>query len=322
MTVDVSALGTGKDCRIAFASTLVEIARADERVVAVVNDSVGSAKLGAFQSEFPERIVNVGIAEQNMVGIAAGMANGGLIPFVCAASCFLTARAMEQIKVDIAYSRANVKLVGISSGVAYGELGPTHHSIEDLAWLRAIADLAVVVPADSVETAAAIRLAHLHDGPVFIRTSRIVVPDVHSEDEPFAIGKAVRLRSGSDATVIAAGTQVPIALAASDSLRAEGIGVRVLNVSWIAPLDRTEIVAAARETGAIVTIEEATIRGGLGGAVAEVVVTEQPVPMRILGVPGVFAPTGSPSFLFEHFGMSVDGISVAVRSLLDRRARQ
>ena len=320
MTVDVGALGTGKDCRDAFASTLVEVAREDGRVVAVVNDSVGSAKLGAFEAEFPDRIINVGIAEQNMVGIAAGMANGGLIPFVCAASCFLTARAMEQIKVDIAYSGANVKLVGISSGMAYGELGPTHHSIEDLAWLRAIADLAVVVPADSVETAAAVRLAHSHQGPVFIRASRTLVPDVHDEDETFAIGRAVPLRPGSDATVIAAGTQVPIALAAAATLGAEGVGVRVLNMSSIAPLDRAAIVAAARETRAIVTVEEATTRGGLGGAVAEVVVTEQPVPMRLVGVPGVFAPTGSASFLFDHFGMSVDGVSGAVRELLDSRA--
>lgn len=319
MTVEVADLGTGKDCRTAFAATLVEIAREDERVVAVVNDSVGSAKLAAFQAEFPDRIVNVGIAEQNMVGMAAGMANGGLIPFVCAASCFLTARAMEQIKVDVAYSRANVKLVGISSGMAYGELGPTHHSIEDLAWLRAIADLSVIVPADSVETAAAVRLAHTHPGPVFIRTSRTPVPDVHDEDEPFAIGRAVPLRSGSDATVIASGTQVPIALAAADTLREQGIAVRVLNMSSIAPLDRDAVIAAAQETEGIVTIEEATTRGGLGGAVAEVVVTERPVPMRMLGVPGVFAPTGSAAFLFNHFGMSVDGVTGAVREIMRSR---
>jgi transketolase len=223
--------------------------------------------------------------------------------------------------VDVAYSGANVKLVGISSGVAYGELGPTHHSIEDFAWLRAIADLAVVAPADSIETAAAVRLAHAHPGPVFIRTSRTPVPDVHDGGQQFAIGRAVRLREGADVTVIASGTLVHVALAAADALTAEGVGVRVVNLSSIAPLDRAEIVSAARETGAIVTVEEHTTRGGLGGAVAEVVVTEHPVPMRLLGIPGVFAPTGSAAFLFEHYGMTVDGITGAVHELLGLRTR-
>ena len=149
---------------------MIDLARADSRVVAVVNDSVGSTKLGAFQAEFPDRLINVGIAEQNMVGVAAGLANGGLIPYVCGASCFLTGRALEQIKADAAYSNANVKFVGVSSGMAYGELGATHHSIEDMAWLRAIADPAVVVPADPAETASAICFAHEYAGPVFIRT--------------------------------------------------------------------------------------------------------------------------------------------------------
>ena len=317
----VSSFGAGKDCRDAFSSTLLETARQDERVVAVVNDSVGSTKLGAFVAEFPSRVVNVGIAEQNMVGVAAGMANGGLIPFVCAASCFLTARALEQIKVDVAYSGANVKLVGISSGLAYGELGPTHHSPGDLACLRSLSDLAVFVPADSVETAAAVRLAHAHQGPMFIRTSRTPVPDVHDEGHRFEIGRAIRLREGSDATVIATGTQVPIALASADALQEEGVDIRVVNMASIAPLDRSEVVAAARETSAIVTLEEHSVIGGLGGAVAEVVVAEHPTPMRLLGIPDVFAPTGSASFLFEHFGMSVAGVTAAVRELLGLRAR-
>jgi transketolase len=321
MSASERTAAAGKDCRDSFSATLLEIARADDRVVAVVNDSVGSSKLAVFQAEFPQRIVNVGIAEQNMVGVAAGLANGGLIPFVCAASCFLTARALEQIKVDIAYSGANVKLVGISSGVAYGELGPTHHSIEDFAWLRAIADLAVIAPADSIETAAAVRLAHEHQGPVFIRTSRSPVPDVHDLGQRFELGGAIRLREGADVTVIASGTLVHVALAAADALLENGVGVRVVNMSSIAPLDRLEIVSAARDTGAIVTIEEHTIRGGLGGAVAEVVVTEHPVPMRLIGVPGVFAPTGSVAFLFEHYGMTAAGITAAVHELLGLRTR-
>src|SRR3954470_17376938 len=159
------------DCRDAYVRTLEALAAEDSRIVAVVNDSVGSSKLGSFQKRWPQRLINVGIAEQNMVGVGAGLANGGKIPFVSGASCFLTGRALEQIKADVAYSQANVKLCGISSGVAYGELGPTHHSIEDLAWLRAMRELTVIVPCDPSETAAAIRAAAAMDGPVFIRIS-------------------------------------------------------------------------------------------------------------------------------------------------------
>src|SRR5215472_12703468 len=170
------------DCRKAFSETLVALAESDPRIVAVANDSIGSSNLKEFKKRFPGRLVNVGIAEQNMVGVGAGLANGGLIPFVCGASCFLTGRALEQVKVDLGYSRANVKLCGVSSGVAYGELGPTHHSIEDLAWTRAIANMTVVVPADPFETAAAVRAAAVHEGPVFLRVSRMAVPDVHPAD--------------------------------------------------------------------------------------------------------------------------------------------
>ncbi len=309
------------DCRDAFASTLVELARADDRIVAVVNDSVGSTKLGAFQKEFPDRVVNVGIAEQDMVGIGAGLANGGLVPFVCAAGCFLTARALEQIKADVAYSAANVKLVGISSGMAYGELGPTHHSIEDFAWLRAIADLPVVAPADPAETAQAVTLAATTTGPVFIRTSRTPVPAVHPDDYRLVVGKAVRLREGRDVTVIANGTLVHHALTAAGLLAAEGVSVRVVNMPWVSPLDSAEVVAAATETGAIVTVEEHSTRGGLGSAVAEVVVQRAPVPMRLLGVPGVFAPVGDHAFLLQHFGLDARGIVGAVDELLAWRRR-
>ena len=176
------------DCRDAFADTLIELAQADDRVVAVVNDSLGSTKISKLDKVLPEQVINVGIAEQNMVGIGAGLANGGKIPFVSGATPFLTGRALEQIKVDAAYSGANVKLVGVSSGVAYGELGPTHHSIEDIAWTRAIDRLVVIVPADPVETAQAIRAAYEYEGPVFIRTSRIGVPIVHPDDYQFEIG--------------------------------------------------------------------------------------------------------------------------------------
>jgi transketolase len=306
---------SGFDCRVAFAETLIALAEADPRIVAVVNDSVGSSNLKAFKQRFPDRLINVGIAEQNLVGVSAGLAAGGKIPFTCGASCFLTGRALEQVKVDLAYSRHNVKLCGMSSGMAYGELGPTHHSIEDLAWTRAIAGLTVIVPADPLETAQAVRAASAHDGPMFLRLSRMPVPAVHPDDYTFAIGRAARLREGRDVTVIATGVTVTRALDGARLLEADGISAAVLNMSTIRPIDRAAIVEAAWR-GPIVTVEEHTVVGGLGGAVAEVVVTEHPVRMRLLGVPGVFAPTGSPEFLLEHFGITAAGIRDAALGLL------
>ena len=307
------------DCRNAFAETLIELAEADPTLVAVCNDSVGSSKLEGFQQRWPERLVNVGIAEQNLVGVGAGLANGGLLPFVCAAASFLTGRALEQIKTDVAYSDANVKLCGISSGMAYGELGATHHSIEDFAWLRAIANLAVIAPADPEETRQAVRAAAAHRGPVFLRLSRMGVPDVVPEGYTFEIGRAVRLREGSDVTLIANGTLVHRALDAAELLATEGIEARVINLPTVRPLDGAEILAAARDTGAIVTAEEHQVQGGLGSAVAEVVVSHQPVPMKILGVPGVFAPTGSAAYLLDRFGMSARGIAEAATEVIRRK---
>ena len=307
------------DCRKAFSDTLVALAEADPRVVAVANDSIGSSNLKEFKKRFPDRLVNVGIAEQDMVGISAGLANGGLLPFVCGASCFLTGRALEQVKVDLAYSRSNVKLCGMSSGVAYGELGPTHHSIEDLAWTRAIGNMTVIVPADPAETAAAMRAAAAYEGPVFLRLSRMPVPDVHGPDDDFAIGSGARLREGSDLTLIANGTMVCRALEAASLLERNGIHAGVLNMSTVRPIDRGAVLEAAR-TGPIVTIEEHTVVGGLGSAVAEVVVQSHPVQMRLLGFPGEFAPTGSPAFLFEHFGLTPQGIREAATQLLEETA--
>jgi len=305
----------GFDCRQSFAETLIALARSDARIVAVCNDSVGSSNLNGFQKEFPDRMVNVGIAEQNMVGVAAGLANGGFIPFVCAASPFLTGRALEQIKADIAYSFYPVVLCGMSPGMAYGELGPTHHSIEDLSWLRAISGLSIVVPADPAQTAAAVRWAVGADIPCFLRIGRFKVPSVTANpDDAFAFGRADLLRHGSDLTIVATGIMVSRALAAAEVLAAGGIAARVLNVSTIKPLDEAAIIAAARETGGIVTVEEGVVEGGLGAAVAAVVVRHAPVPMRILGVSG-FAPTGDTGFLLDHFGLNSHGIVAAAREL-------
>ena len=303
------------DCRKAFADELAELARKDPRIVAVCNDSVGSSNLKAFQAEFSDRVVNVGIAEQNMVGVAAGLANAGLIPFVCCASPFLTGRAMEQVKVDAAYNGYHVVLCGMSPGMSYGELGPTHHSIEDLAWTRAIHDLTVLVPADPFQTREAVRWAAIANGPVFMRVGRFPVPSVSTEGQGFEVGRADELHAGSDVTIVATGTLVSRALEAAGNLEAAGISARVLNVSSIAPIDAEALIRAAKETRGIVTAEEAVSHGGLGGAVAEIVGQAHPTKLRILGV-SAFAPTGDTAFLLEHFGLTAAGIEAAARELV------
>lgn len=308
------------DCRDAFVAVLERLGAENSKVVAVCNDSVGSSKLGGFKSKWPERLVNVGIAEQNMVGVGAGLANGGLLPFVCGASCFLTGRSLEQVKADIAYSNANVKLIGISSGMAYGELGPTHHSIEDFAWMRVLPNLPVVAPCDSIETAAAVEWAARYEGPVFLRLSRVGVPDLLQPGHVFELGKANRLRDGDAVTLIANGTLTHRAMKAAAILSARGIEARVLNMATVRPIDVDSIVSAARDTGAILTAEEHSVYGGLGSAVAEVVVAEAPVPMKILGVPGIFAPTGSAEFLLDEFGMSPEAMATAAEELLVRKS--
>lgn len=305
------------DCRDAFAKTLEALAAVDSRIVTVVSDSVGSSKLGGFRKLFPERQVNVGIAEQTLVGVGAGLANGGMVPFVSGASCFLTARALEQIKADVAYSNTNVKLCGQSSGVAYGELGPTHHSIEDFAWLRPLTNLMILVPSDPWETAEAVKFAAAHEGPVFIRVSRMPVPELSVPNRVFRPGKAEVVREGSDVTLIACGTTVHLAVSAAERLAADGFSARVLNFSTINPLDEEAILAAA-ETGAIVTVEEHSVRGGLGGAVAELVATRNPVPIEIMGFPG-FVPTGSVAWLFDHFGLTAAGIDASARKAISRK---
>ncbi len=308
------------DCRDAFVATLEELGERDTDIVAVCNDSVGSSKLAGFRDKFPDRLINVGIAEQNMVGVGAGLANGGKIPFVCAASPFLTGRALEQIKADVAYSETNVKLIGISAGLAYGELGATHHSIEDFAWTRALPNLPVIGPADRVETAAAIKWAASFIGGCFLRLSRVGVPDLFPADHVFVPGKSNLMRDGSDVTLIGNGTLTYRAMIAAEQLADRGISARVLNMATVRPIDGDAIVAAARDTGAILTCEEHTVLGGLGSAVAEVVVDECPVPMKRLGVPGVFAPTGSANFLLDYFGMSPSGIANSAADLLRRKA--
>lgn len=304
------------DCRQAYAATLTDIARADERLVVVVNDSVGSANLGGFQKEFPTRLINVGIAEQNQVGVAAGLENGGKIPVVSCAGSFLSARATEQVKIDVGYSRRHVLLCAQSPGLAYGQLGSTHHSAEDVSIMRALPGMTVIVPADPAETEGALRWAYNElDGPAYIRISRMKVPAVHGPDYVFT-PQAVTLREGADLTVIANGTTVHRALEGVERLAAEGASARLLSLPVVKPLDEETVLAAARETGRIITIEEGTVKGGLGGAVAELTAQRCPVPVRRLGVPDEWAPTGSEAWLMDHWGISAEGVVAAAHELL------
>lgn len=304
------------DNRIAFAETLIALAKIDPKIIVVCNDSVGSSNLTEFRDIYPERLIDVGIAEQNMVGVAAGLANSGFTPFVCAASPFLTGRALEQIKADIVYSNTNVKLCGMSPGISYGELGPTHHSIEDIAWMRALDSLPIVLPADDAQTREVITWAAQTIGPVFMRIGRFKVPSVSQNQNPaFIPNKAMRIIDGDDLTIIATGTLVSRAVAAALELKKAGISVRVINMTTVAPLDTAEVLAAAKETKLIITAEEAVTRGGMGGAVAEYLVQNHPVPMKLMGI-DTFAPTGSPTYLLEHFGLTAESLVFAARELM------
>ncbi|QNE35508.1 transketolase family protein [Leifsonia shinshuensis] len=308
------------DNRVAFADELIRLAEADERVVAVCNDSVGSSNLVEFRNRFPDRLINVGIAEQDLVGVGAGLANAGMVPFVCGASPFLTGRSLEQIKADVAYSQLPVILCGMSPGMAYGELGPTHHSVEDLSWLRALPGLDIVVPADERQTRQAVRNAVAEPRPTFIRVGRFKVPEVSEAGSTLDRGRIQTVREGADVTLVGTGTTVSRALWAADLLAADGVSARVLNAAYLAPFDAESIRRAARETGAIVTAEEANVSGGLGAAVTAVVAgleRDARVPVEVLGL-HEFAPTGSTSFLLGYFGLDEGSIADAARNALSR----
>jgi len=307
--------------RQVICETLLELAKKDRDIMVLASDSRGSAAMAPFAQAFPEQFVEVGIAEQNIVGIAAGLAHSGKKPFVTSPACFLSMRSIEQIKVDVAYSDTNVKLIGISGGVSYGALGMSHHSLQDLAVARAIPGLAVILPADRHETKKMTQALAEYVGGVYVRIGRNPVEDVYeSDDYPFVIGEAVTMREGNDLTIIAAGETVRVALDAEALLREDGVSCRVINMHTIKPLDEHAVIRAARETGRIITVEEHSIFGGLGAAVAETVVQHHPVPVRILGIPDEPAIAGKTQEVFRHYGISADNIRIiALDMLLGRR---
>ena len=306
-----------------FAATLEELAGANPNIVAVTSDSRGSGKLAAFGKALPGQIVEVGIAEQNLVGIAAGLAASGKKAFGVSPACFLAARALEQIKNDVCYSDVPAVLVGISSGVSYGALGTTHHSLHDLAVLRAIHNLTIIVPADNFESRHAILAAARAAKPVFIRFGKAPMYGLHNSQTKFEVGRAITLRHGNDAAFIATGETVVHAFLAAAILSERGIQARVLSVHTVKPLDQEAILAAARQCRAVVTVEEHMVHGGLGEACAAVLMQAGVArPFRIVGIPDEETVAGSQADLFRHYGISMESLAETVAKLLHRHENQ
>ena len=300
-----------------FAVTLEELAKANPNIVAVTSDSRGSGKLAPFAKALPKQLVEVGIAEQNLVGITAGLAACGKKSFGVSPGCFLTARSLEQIKNDICYSDVPAVLIGISSGVSYGALGSTHHSLHDLAVLRAIHNLTIIVPADNFESREAVRAAAKSSKPAFIRFGKAAMFNLHQPDKKFEVGKAITLREGNDVAFIATGETVVHALLAAGQLAERGLNCRVISMHTIKPLDTKTILKAGRECRAVVTVEEHSVHGGLGEACASVLMQAGVcVPFRIVGIPDEDTVTGAQADIFRHYGLSMEGLTKEAARLL------
>ena len=300
-----------------FAATLEELAKANPNIIAVTSDSRGSGKLAPFGKALPRQIVEVGIAEQNLVGITAGLAACGKKSFGVSPGCFLTARSLEQIKNDVCYSDVPAVLVGISSGVSYGALGTTHHSLHDLAVLRAINNLTIIVPADNFESRQAILFAAKAPKPVFVRFGKAAMYGLHQPETKFEAGKAIALREGNDVAFIATGETVVHALLAAGQLAERGLNCRVLSMHTLKPLDTEALVRAARECRAVVTVEEHGVHGGLGEACAAVLMQAGvSKPFRIVGIPDEETVPGAQADIFRHYGISMEGLSQAAIALL------
>ncbi|MBR9998721.1 MAG: transketolase family protein [Cyclobacteriaceae bacterium] len=308
----------GKPNLEVFAKTLEELAAADRDLVVVTSDSRGSGKLGPFGENFPAQIVETGIAEQNLVGMSAGLASCGKKVFAVSPACFLTARALEQIKNDVAYSDQPVKLIGISAGVSYGALGSTHHSLHDFAVLRTIHNLTIVAPADKFETEESVKWAYGYEHPVYIRFGKKAMPVLHDNNSGFVYGKGIEVRGGNDLAIIATGECVAPALGASLKLEKEkGIKARVISMHTLKPLDMKILFRAARECDGMITVEEHSVYGGLGEACASgLLANGYSLPFKILGIPDEYTVTGSQSEIFTHYGLSPGGIAAAAIKLL------
>ena len=302
-----------------FAETLLALARQDRDVLVVTSDSRGSGKLTGFANALPDQLIEVGIAEQNLVGIAAGLASTGKKVFAVSPACFLTARALEQIKNDVAYANHAVKLVGISAGVSYGALGSTHHSLHDLAALQAIPNLDIVVPADNFETHAAVVAAATSTRPIYLRFGKRPLPDLHQAGDTFVLGRASTLSKGVDVTFLAAGETVWRAVAAAERLRQRGLSAGVISLHTLRPFDEGAVLEASSRSRALVTVEEHSVHGGLGGRCAELLLqTGAHNPFRIVGIPDEETVTGSQDEIFAHYGITAERLAETALDLLAR----
>jgi transketolase len=310
--------GEMKDPRKTFGEAVLSQAEVDPRIVVLSADSSSGSGLSPFKKRFPERHLEFGIMEQGVIGYASGLATTGKIPFVAAIAPFLTSRPFEMVRNDVGYMRQNVKVVGRSAGLTYSDLGPTHQSIDDTALLRTIPGMVVICPGDPIELVKAVKAAAEHVGPVYLRVGSPAIPVLYGSDEdcPFQIGRGIVMLEGRDVAVIGTGAALPRALAAAETLRAEGVGVRLISLPTIKPLDRELLLKAARETGRIVTVEEHYVTGGLGGAVAELLAQERPTPMRMVGVKDRFPPSGPYDDVLRDNGLQPDQIAATVREFL------
>jgi transketolase len=304
--------------RSAFIYSLLELAQRDDRVTLVVGD-LGFGVVTRFAEELPKQFVNAGVAEQNMTGLATGMALNGKIVFTYSIANFPVLRCLEQIRNDVCYHQANVKIVAVGGGMAYGSLGMSHHATEDIAIMRALPNMVVIAPNDPIESALATRAVAAHDGPCYLRLGRAGEPVIHNADLEFQIGKAITIRDGHDVTLLVTGGLLGNVLAVSDLLRDRGVHARVLSVPTIKPLDEEAVLQAARETNAIFTIEEHSVIGGLGGAVSEVLMegSERRVRFKRIGLNSVFASRiGSQDYLRAEYGLDTSGILATVSRTL------
>lgn len=306
--------------RDAYGKALIELGEKNRNVVVLDADLSKSTKTAGFAKEFPERFFDMGIAEADMMTTAAGLSTCGKIPFASTFALFATGRAFEQIRNSICYPKLNVKIAATHAGLTVGEDGATHQSIEDISLMRTLPNMVVLCPSDGVEARAAILAAAEHHGPVYIRLGRLAVPVIYDEGSiKYEIGKAITVREGSDATIIAAGIMVYRAIEAADSLKKEGLSVRVLDMHTIKPVDKEAVIRAAKETGAIITAEEHSIIGGLGSAVAEVVCEEAPVRLKRVGVNDMFGQSGQPEELMKLYGLTSERLVTEVRNILTKK---
>jgi transketolase len=310
-------MNLGKPNLVAFAETMEALAATDKNVLAVTSDSRGSGKLVNYANSFPEQIVEVGIAEQNLVGLSAGLASTGKKVFAVSPSCFLTARSLEQIKNDVCYSDNPVNLIGISAGVSYGALGSTHHSIHDVAVLRAINNINIIVPADNFETQEAIKMAANVQEPFFIKFGKRAMYDLEENTTNFSLGKGRVLKEGTDLAFIATGETVYPAYLAAQQLSKKGFECKVISMHSIKPFDKELLLKSARECGAVITVEEHSVYGGLGELCASILMEENcSVPFKIIGIPDEYTVTGSQVEIFDHYGISEQGLTNTALAML------